>query len=56
MYCKWVRQQKVCRHATEIEITYKICDLCLKGMQIESIELLTSTIMENGIDRLERLV
>ena len=47
--CRY-RQQK---YECEAMGSTIFCDLCLKGQIIDSVELLTSTVMERSIDKLE---
>jgi len=43
-----------CRFSDLENRDYLPCELCLAGQQIDTTELLTSAIMELGIDRLEK--
>jgi rubrerythrin len=42
------------QHDIYADTADKNCELCLAGQQIDSIELLTSTMMERGMDMIEK--
>ena len=51
--CEYRAQEIVCRHPLDRTHTF-VCQLCLAGQQIDSIERLTSAIMSFGMDSLEK--